>query len=109
SLLRLVDIVRIDHFRGFEQHWEVPAEHETAEHGRWVAGPGPRLFRAVEAALGRLPLVAEDLGIITPEVNALRRELGVPGMRVLQFAFGDDARNPYLPHNYERDTVVYTG
>ncbi len=107
--LRAVDMLRIDHFRGFEQCWEIPAERDTAEHGRWVTGPGAELFRAVEATLGALPLVAEDLGIITPAVEALRRELGLPGMRVLQFAFGDDARNPYLPHNYQRDTVVYTG
>ena len=108
-LLRSVDIVRIDHFRGFEQYWEIPADHQTAEYGRWVRGPGASLFRAIEAELGSVPLVAEDLGIITAEVSALRRELGVPGMRVLQFAFGDDARNPYLPHNYDSDTVVYTG
>lgn len=108
-LLRTVDLVRIDHFRGFEQYWEIPAAHATAEHGRWVAGPGEALFRAVEQALGPLPLVAEDLGTLTPAVEALRRALGVPGMRVLQFAFGDDADNLYLPHNYEPDTVVYTG
>jgi len=109
ALLRTVDSVRIDHFRGFEQCWEIPADHPTAEHGRWVAGPGAALFDAIRAELGAVPLVAEDLGTITPAVEALRRALGVPGMRVLQFAFGGDATNPYLPHNYEPDTVVYTG
>jgi len=109
NLLRTVDLVRIDHFRGFEQYWEIPATHTTAQRGRWLPGPGASVFAAVQTALGPVPLVAEDLGLITPAVNELRRSLGIPGMRVLQFAFGDDAANPYLPHNYERDTVVYTG
>lgn len=109
ATLRLVDVARIDHFRGFESYWEIPADQPTAEHGRWTAGPGVALFDAVRAALGAVPIVAEDLGTITPAVNALRRAIGAPGMRVLQFAFGDDSRNPYLPHNYDRDTVVYTG
>jgi 4-alpha-glucanotransferase len=108
-LLQTVDMVRIDHFRGFEQYWAVPAGHETAQYGEWQPGPGAALFQAIEAALGPVPLVAEDLGTITPEVHALRRGLGIPGMRVLQFAFGGDVTNPYLPHNYEHDTVVYTG
>ena len=107
--LQLVDVVRLDHFRGFESAWEVPAEHETAEHGRWAPGPGAALFEAVEAALGRVPVIVEDLGLITPEVVLLRDRLGYPGMKVLQFAFGDDATNPYLPHNYTQDCVVYTG
>ena len=109
ATLRQVDLVRIDHFRGFEGYWAIPAEHPTAEHGRWLPGPGMPLFEAVRAALGEVPIVAEDLGLITPAVDALRRASGAPGMRVLQFAFGDDARNPYLPHNYDADTVVYTG
>jgi 4-alpha-glucanotransferase len=115
ATLALVDSVRLDHFRGFEAYWEVPASEETALHGRWVPGPGEALFRAVERALGGLPIVVEDLGLITPEVHALRETLGFPGMKVLQFAFGDDATreplgdNLYLPHNYQRDCVVYTG
>ena len=105
----LVDILRIDHFRGFAQYWEMPAHSPTAIEGRWCAGPGAALFDALAAALGPLPIVAEDLGLITADVTALRRRFGLPGMCVLQFAFGDDARNPYLPHNHERDSVVYTG
>ena len=109
----MVDIVRIDHFRGFAGYWEIPASEPTAIHGRWRPGPGAALFEAVEAALGALPIIAEDLGIITPDVTALRERLGLPGMRILQFAFGEggleDNANAYLPHNYERNTVVYTG
>jgi len=108
--LEMVDVARIDHFRGFESYWEVPAHEDTALHGRWMPGPGTRLFAAVERELGPLPLIAEDLGIITPEVEALRDDLKLPGMRVLQFAFGeDDPENPHLPANYIRDTVAYTG
>jgi 4-alpha-glucanotransferase len=108
--LEMVDVARIDHFRGFESYWEVPAEEETALHGRWRPGPGSKLFAAVERELGPLPLIAEDLGIITPAVEALRRELGFPGMRVLQFAFGGgDPDNPHLPANYPREAVAYTG
>ena len=107
------DIVRIDHFRGFESYWEVPADANTAIHGQWQAGPGSALFTALREALapagGKLPVIAEDLGIITPQVSALRAAVGLPGMRVLQFAFDGHADNPYLPHNYEADTVVYTG
>ncbi len=103
------DAVRIDHFRGFESAWEIPAREETAIHGRWVHGPGDRLFAAMEAELGELPIVVEDLGIITDEVRALRDRLGYPGMAVLQFAFegGDD--NPYLPRNQVENAVVFTG
>jgi 4-alpha-glucanotransferase len=108
--LEMVDVVRIDHFRGFESYWEIPAEEETAVNGRWVPGPAHGFFHALERALGPLPLIAEDLGIITPEVDTLREELGLPGMRVLQFAFGeDDAKNPHLPANYPAETVAYTG
>ncbi len=109
AVLALVDLVRIDHFRGFQAYWEVPAQNRTAERGRWVDGPGESLFRALEAALGPLPVIAEDLGIITPDVETLRDRLRFPGMKVLQFAFGNDARNPHLPHNYPRRCVVYTG
>ena len=109
ATLNLVDLVRIDHFRGFEAYWEIPANSPTAQTGRWVKGPGAEFFRVLEKALGRLPLVAEDFGLITPEVEALRDELNLPGMRVLQFAFGDNSSNPYLPHNFLRNTVVYTG
>ncbi|HEX2208163.1 MAG TPA: 4-alpha-glucanotransferase [Longimicrobium sp.] len=108
--LEMVDVVRIDHFRGFESYWEVPAEEETAIKGEWRAGPGRKLFDAVRRELGGLPLIAEDLGIITKEVEALRDELDLPGMRVLQFAFGgDDPENPHLPRNYGHNAVAYTG
>lgn len=105
----LVDIVRIDHFRGFAASWQIPAREATAVKGRWVPGPGAALFEAVRARLGPVPIIAEDLGLITPDVEALRVELGLPGMSVLQFAFGGDAANLYLPHNLTRDLVVYTG
>ncbi|HEX2191451.1 MAG TPA: 4-alpha-glucanotransferase [Longimicrobiaceae bacterium] len=108
--LELVDVVRIDHFRGFEAYWEIPGDEETALHGRWRPGPGTELFDAVRRELGQLPLVAEDLGLITPEVEALRDRLGLPGMRVLQFAFGgDDPESPHLPGNYPEGSVAYTG
>lgn len=109
AMLATVDIVRIDHFRGFQAAWHIPAEEATAEHGTWVEVPGRELFAAVHAALAPFPVIAEDLGLITPEVHALRRELGFPGMKVLQFAFGGDADNPYLPHNHEPHSAVYTG
>ena len=107
--LELVDVVRVDHFRGFEAYWEVPAAEETALNGAWRPGPGTALFEAVRRELGDLPLIAEDLGLITPEVEALRDGLGLPGMRVLQFAFGDDDENPHLPANYVENSVAYTG
>jgi 4-alpha-glucanotransferase len=106
----LVDIIRLDHFRGFEKYWEVPGTDTTAMNGRWVSGPGAELFRFVQKTLGTLPIIAEDLGVITPEVDALRDDLGFPGMRVLQFAFGTDPKaDDYKPHNYPRNCVVYTG
>jgi 4-alpha-glucanotransferase len=104
-----VDLVRVDHFRGFEAYWEIPADEPTALKGRWVAGPRDELFRVLEKELGPLPIVAEDLGLITPEVEALRDRLGFPGMRVLQFAFDDDPRNPHLPSNHPLRAVAYTG
>jgi 4-alpha-glucanotransferase len=104
------DLVRIDHFRGFEGFWEVPAGEATAVNGRWTPGPGAELFDAVSQALGSLPIVAENLGVITPEVEALRERFGYPGMSILQFAFGtDDRASAFLPHTYVRDLVVYTG
>ncbi len=109
SALRLVDMVRVDHFRGFSAYWQVPASEPTAVKGRWVRVPGRELFQTLRQALGDLPIVAEDLGTITPDVERLRQTLGFPGMRVLQFAFDGNPDNPYLPYNYERDTVVYTG
>ncbi len=107
--LRFVDIVRIDHFRGFAAAWEIPASEETAVKGRWVAAPGHELFVAVQNALGDLPLIAEDLGVITPDVTALRLEFGLPGMKVLQFAFGMEFNPQYLPHSFEHNYVVYPG
>lgn len=107
--LEQVDLLRLDHFRGFEAYWEIPAGSPTAETGRWVKGPGPEFFQVLRDALGSLPLIAEDLGVITPEVDALRRQFGLPGMRILQFAFGGAQEDRFLPHAYERNTVVYTG
>ncbi|MBI2354960.1 MAG: 4-alpha-glucanotransferase [Deltaproteobacteria bacterium] len=103
------DCVRIDHFRGFEAAWQVPSGEHTAVNGHWVKGPGARFFEAVAAALGPLPIIAEDLGVITPEVEGLREQCGYPGMKILQFAFDSGPANPYLPHNHVRNCVVYTG
>ncbi len=105
----LFDIVRIDHFRGLEAAWEIPATEETAINGQWVAAPGDALLAAIKKALPQLDLVAEDLGIITAEVDALRKKYNMPGMKILQFAFSGEPDNPYLPHNIEADSVVYTG
>lgn len=107
--LRQADIVRLDHFRAFAAFWRIPADSPTAQRGKWVKGPGVKLFAALSREFGHLPMIAEDLGLITPDVEALRRKLSIPGMRVLQFAFGSDASNPFLPHNFEPATVVYTG
>ena len=107
--LQLVDMLRLDHFRGFKAYWEIPGDADTAVSGRWSPGPGEALFTAIREALGDVPLVAEDLGDITPDVVALRKRLKLPGMRVLQFGFGGDADNEFLPHNYTRNAVVYTG
>jgi len=105
----LADIVRLDHFRGFAAGWEIPAQAPDATTGQWRPGPGAMFFEAVRKALGGLPLVAEDLGTITPDVVALREQFGLPGMRVLQFAFAEGPGQPYLPHNLTHDSVVYTG
>ena len=110
ATLAMVDIVRLDHFRGFEKYYEIPGTAATAETGRWVEGPGSNLFAALERALGKLPVIAEDLGFITPEVEALRDQWGFPGMRVLQFAFDTEfGSDSFKPHNYIRNCVVYTG
>ena len=109
SLLTHVDVIRLDHFRAFAAAWHVPAGALTAQPGNWVAGPGAEFFRAVEKELRSLPFIAEDLGMITPDVNALRDQFHLPGMRILQFAFDGHADNPYLPDNFVKNTVVYTG
>ena len=107
--LELFDLIRIDHFRGFEACWEIPAQCETAIDGQWLEAPGEALFDQLFASFGPLPLVAEDLGIITDDVTALRTKYAMPGMKILQFAFGSGADNPYLPHNHCIDSVTYTG
>ena len=117
TTMQLCDRVRIDHFRGFESYWEIPAGSKTAIKGHWKKGPGAAVFEALSKALDKkkgktanaLRIIAEDLGIITPEVRALRESLGLPGMRILQFAFDGHTDNLYLPHNFESNTVVYTG
>ena len=103
------DIVRIDHFRGFEAYWEIPASEPTAVIGRWVKGPDAAIFEAIQAKLGDLPIIAEDLGVITPEVEALRDRFGFPGMKILQFAFGGERNSSFLPYTYGQNSVVYTG
>ena len=109
ALLEYVDLTRIDHFRGFQAYWAVPEGEETALNGEWIEAPGEAFFNAVKAEFGSLPILAEDLGVITPEVEALRDQFGFPGMKILQFAFGDNASNPYLPFNYVQNCLVYTG
>jgi 4-alpha-glucanotransferase len=109
SALKLFDIIRLDHFRGFAGYWEVPFGKPTAEIGRWVAGPGMQFFNALKEAMGDLPIIAEDLGEITPDVIALRDQFQLPGMKVLQFAFSSDADDPFLPHNYPAHCVAYSG
>ena len=109
AALRMYDIVRIDHFRGFAGYWEVPAGETTAVNGRWLPGPGADFFATVQATMGELPIIAEDLGEITPDVIELRNQFGLPGMKVLQFAFSTDASDKFLPHNFSHNFVVYTG
>ncbi|MBD2450594.1 4-alpha-glucanotransferase [Nostoc sp. FACHB-152] len=109
AMLDYVDVIRIDHFRGFEAYWAVPKGQETAINGEWLKAPGEELFDAIKEKLGKLPVLAEDLGVITPEVEALRDKYEFPGMKILQFAFGADAGNPFLPFNFSRNFVVYTG
>src|SRR6185436_12796219 len=101
STFTSVDLVRIDHFRGFEAYWEIPASEPTAVHGRWLNGPGADFFEAIRKAIPDLAIIAEDLGVITPEVEALRDRFGFPGMRILQMAFGNDPKaSDYLPHHH---------
>jgi 4-alpha-glucanotransferase len=110
AALRLYDVVRIDHFRGFAGYWEVPADESTAINGQWVTGPGPALFEAIQAELGGdLPIIAEDLGEITPDVIELRDQFDLPGMKILQFAFNSDSSDKFLPHNFTPNFVVYSG
>lgn len=110
TVFKLVDMVRIDHFRGFQAYWEIPAEEETAVKGEWIDGPGTDFFKVVKEKFGTLPIVAENLGVITEEVETLRTDFDLPGMQVLQFAFdGECGSNTFLPHHYEHNTVVYTG
>jgi 4-alpha-glucanotransferase len=109
NLFSFVDIIRIDHFLGFEHYWSVPNGSLTAQFGEWKPGPSHSIFEALEKKLGKLPIIAEDLGVITPAVEKLRDDFGFPGMKILQFAFGDGEDNPYLPHNFDENCVVYTG
>jgi 4-alpha-glucanotransferase len=109
AVLSMVDIVRLDHFRGFAAYWEIPGGMPTAEVGRWVPGPGKLFLQAVKENLGELPIIAEDLGVITPDVVELREAFNLPGMKILQFAFASDPNDPFLPHNYPVNCVVYTG
>ncbi len=109
SVLKLVDIIRLDHFRGFAGYWEVPFGNPTAEIGRWVTGPGADFFVSLDRQLGKLPIIAEDLGEITPDVIELRDQFQLPGMKILQFSFSTDSYDPFLPHNYPVNCVAYTG
>jgi 4-alpha-glucanotransferase len=109
AVLRQVDIIRMDHFRGFAAYWQVPGKAKTAEKGRWVKAPGKHFFSTVRQALGELPVIAEDLGVITPDVEALRDSNQLPGMKIIQFAFGGGPTDPFLPHNHTNNCVVYTG
>ncbi|MCF2139412.1 MAG: 4-alpha-glucanotransferase [Candidatus Lokiarchaeota archaeon] len=109
QIFQLCDWIRIDHFRGFQAYWKIPASEKTAVNGKWIKAPGLALFNTITKSLGKLPIIAEDLGVITPEVTALRNRFNFPGMKVLQFAFTSDASNPHLPHNISKDTIAYTG
>ncbi len=109
AVLELVDIIRLDHFRGFAGYWRVRGKAKTAENGRWVRAPGKAFLSTIKAALGVLPIIAEDLGVITPDVTALRDAFDLPGMKVIQFAFGSSSEDTFLPHNYVKNCVVYTG
>ena len=109
SILKQVDIIRLDHFRGFEAYWEVPASEETAVHGRWVKGPDAALFQTLEDNMGQLPIIAENLGVITPEVVQLMKRFNFPGMAVLQFGFDGDSNSEFLPHNFSKNVIAYSG
>lgn len=108
-MLKIVDIIRIDHFRGFESYWEIPGDEKTAQNGRWVKAPGKKLFQALKEYKNDMPIIAEDLGFITREVEELKNESEFPGMKILQFTFGKGSEERFLPHNYEENAVVYTG
>jgi len=109
SVLNQVDMIRLDHFRGFEAYWEVPYGNETAEDGQWVEGPGYDFFKTIKSQLGELPIIAEDLGVITQKVRQMRDDFNLPGMKILQFAFASDPDDDFLPHNYPNKCVAYTG
>ena len=109
ATLEIVDIVRLDHFRGFAAYWEVPGRAKTAEKGRWVRGPGKHFFQVLQDSLGSLPVIAEDLGVITPDVEEFRERFNLPGMKIMQFSFAGGPDDPFLPHNYPSKCVVYTG
>ena len=109
SILATVDVIRIDHFRGFAAYWSIPFNEKTAVNGVWKKGPGKEFFQAMDKQLGKLPVIAEDLGTITPEVEKLRDDLQYPGMKILLFAFNSSADSPYLPQNFSKNCVVYTG
>src|ERR1035437_1452387 len=109
NLLNLVDIIRIDHFRGFDAYWEIPGNAANAIKGRWVKAPGEKLFNTIQKYLGKIPIMAEDLGVITKSVTALREKYEFPGMKILQFAFGTGMETKFLPHNISFNSVVYTG
>jgi 4-alpha-glucanotransferase len=109
QMLNLVDIIRIDHFRGFDAYWEIPGDAPTAEKGKWVKAPGKKLFNTIKKHLGSLPIIAEDLGVITKSVEALRDNFNFPGMKILQFAFGTGMEDKFLPHNFSQNCLVYTG
>ena len=109
QMFELFDAIRVDHFRGFDEYWEVPATEKTAVNGNWVSCPGQKLFKTIKKELGDLPIIAEDLGVMTPGVENLRDQFAFPGMKILQFAFDSDSSNDYLPHNYSQNCVVYTG
>ena len=107
--LNLYDVIRIDHFKGFESYWSIPYGNTTAENGEWVKGPGIKVFKAIKDELGEVNIIAEDLGTLTEKTIKLRNDTGFPGMKILTFAFDTDSTNPFLPHNYEKNFVVYTG
>ena len=106
---RLYDVVRVDHFRGFDAYYSIPAKDKTAEFGHWEKGPGYELFKAMKKRFGKLPIIAEDLGFLTPSVLKLVKKTGFPGMKVLEFAFDASGESSYLPHRYPKNCVVYTG
>lgn len=108
-MLEMVDMIRIDHFRGFDAYWEIPGKANTAIKGRWVKAPGEKLFKTIKKYLGELPIIAEDLGVITKSVEKLRDTFNFPGIKILQFAFGTRMENKFLPHNLIRNCVVHTG